>query len=144
MRLGCDTTGYQQSMRFKLGYITGFASGYYLGAKAGRQRYDQLNRSLRKLRHSEVVEKAAGKARDTVSHVLPHRSNGSADATTDAVAVADADGSRHGANTVPAAAGGPSPTPTLSPTPSPSPSSTPTPSSVPPPPGGTSPYSSSR
>ena len=142
MRLGCDTTGYQQSMRFKLGYITGFASGYYLGAKAGRQRYDQLNRSLRKLRHSEVVEKAAGKARDTVSHVLPHRSNGSADATTDAVA--DADGSRHGANTVPAAAGGPSPTPTLSPTPSPSPSSTPTPSSVPPPPGGTSPYSSSR
>lgn len=32
-------------MRFKAGAIVGFAVGYYLGAKAGRERYEQL-RSL--------------------------------------------------------------------------------------------------
>jgi len=34
------------------------ATGYYLGARAGRQRYDQINRSLDKLRRSEAFEQA--------------------------------------------------------------------------------------
>ena len=29
-------------MRFRLGVLIGFAAGYYLGARAGRGRYEQL------------------------------------------------------------------------------------------------------
>lgn len=50
-------------MRFRLGLATGFATGYYLGAKAGRQRYDQINRALRRARRSEAFEAATEKAK---------------------------------------------------------------------------------
>ena len=53
-------------MRFRLGVVTGFCGGYYLGAKAGRQRYDQINRALRKARSSDAFETAAERARSTV------------------------------------------------------------------------------
>lgn len=53
-------------MRFRLGMMTGFAAGYYMGAKAGRQRYDQINRSLAKLRKSESLETAVERARTVV------------------------------------------------------------------------------
>lgn len=49
-----------------MGMVTGFAGGYYLGAKAGRQRYDQINRSLAKLRRSDTFETAAEKAKTAV------------------------------------------------------------------------------
>jgi hypothetical protein len=31
-------------MKLRLGLVVGFGAGYYLGAKAGRQRYEQLRR----------------------------------------------------------------------------------------------------
>ncbi len=49
-----------------MGMVTGFAAGYYMGAKAGRQRYDEINRTLSKLRRSETVEVAAERARTVV------------------------------------------------------------------------------
>ena len=59
-------TGYTATMRFRLGMVTGFATGYYLGARAGRQRYDQINRSLARLRRSETFEAAGERARTVV------------------------------------------------------------------------------
>jgi len=53
-------------MRFRLGLLTGFASGYYLGTRAGRQRYDQINRSLGRLRRSEAFEQATDRAKTVV------------------------------------------------------------------------------
>ncbi len=53
-------------MRFRLGLITGFAAGYYLGAKAGRDRYRQLKGWIDEVRGNEVVETAAEKARAVV------------------------------------------------------------------------------
>jgi hypothetical protein len=53
-------------MRFRLGLMTGFAGGYYLGAKAGRQRYDQINRALRQARGSDRLEAATGRAREVL------------------------------------------------------------------------------
>jgi len=46
--------------------VTGFAAGYYLGAKAGRPRYDEINRSLSKLRGSDALETVADRARTVV------------------------------------------------------------------------------
>jgi hypothetical protein len=49
------TTG---GMRFRGGLIIGFAIGYYLGSKAGRERYEQIRRWLEDARQSVPVEKA--------------------------------------------------------------------------------------
>jgi hypothetical protein len=45
-------------MRFRTGAIAGFAVGYYLGARAGRERYEQLRRVLDALPLGPAVEKA--------------------------------------------------------------------------------------
>jgi hypothetical protein len=105
-------TGYPTAMRFRLGYATGFATGYYLGAKAGRQRYDQLNRSLHKLRQSEafetvteragtVIDEAVEKAKDLVERKTGGDSVTSVPPTPTPTT---ADGSSNGTNTIPAAA----------------------------------------
>jgi hypothetical protein len=45
-------------MRFRVGLLVGFAIGYYLGAKAGRERYEQIRRSIDDARQSPPIEKA--------------------------------------------------------------------------------------
>jgi acetoin utilization deacetylase AcuC-like enzyme len=42
------------------------ATGYYFGARAGRQRYDQMNRAIAKLRRSDAFEEARDRARSAV------------------------------------------------------------------------------
>ncbi len=53
-------------MKFRLGILIGGAIGYYLGAKAGRERYLELNRWLRDLKgkasSSSEASAAAAKA----------------------------------------------------------------------------------
>jgi hypothetical protein len=49
-----------------VGFIAGFGLGYYLGAMAGRERYEQINRLLRQAQGSNALEGAAGKARAVV------------------------------------------------------------------------------
>lgn len=53
-------------MRFRAGMALGFCAGYYLGAMAGRERYDQINGLLDKVKRSEVFEVATEKAREVV------------------------------------------------------------------------------
>ena len=58
--------GYVRAMRFRLGLVLGFGAGYYLGARAGRERYEQLNRWIDRTRNSEAYETATEKARAVV------------------------------------------------------------------------------
>jgi hypothetical protein len=44
--------------KFRIGLALGFGAGYYLGAKAGRERYAQLNRTINRLRRSDALGKA--------------------------------------------------------------------------------------
>ena len=53
-------------MRFRLGMAIGFTSGYYLGSMAGRERYEQINSAIRKLKRSEAYEVATERAREVV------------------------------------------------------------------------------
>jgi hypothetical protein len=53
-------------MRFRLGLVTGLATGYYLGARAGRQRYDQINRTVARLRRSDAFEQVTERAKAVV------------------------------------------------------------------------------
>ncbi len=53
-------------MRFRLGLSIGFGLGYYLGARAGRERYDQMNDFFRRIKGSETFEQATTTAKDVV------------------------------------------------------------------------------
>ena len=45
--------------KLRFGLIVGFASGYYLGAKAGRERYVQLRDAAARVRGSRALDHAA-------------------------------------------------------------------------------------
>lgn len=54
-------------MRFRVGLAIGFGAGYVLGSKAGRERYEQIARTAKKVWESEP----AAKARSEVAHAVP-------------------------------------------------------------------------
>lgn len=56
-------------MRYKATFVVGFAAGYVLGAKAGRQRYEQLMGQWRTLTGKPEVREAA----ETVKHAVTDR-----------------------------------------------------------------------
>ena len=47
-------------MRYRLTFLLGLGAGYVLGARAGRERYDQLMRSFREAKEQPGVQSAAG------------------------------------------------------------------------------------
>ena len=53
-------------MRFRLGMAVGFAAGYYLGTQAGRERYEEINRMVRKIKRSDAFDTATDKVLRTV------------------------------------------------------------------------------
>ena len=53
-------------MRFRFGLLLGFGGGYYLGAMGGRERYEQINRTIRRIRRSEAFDTVTGKAQAVV------------------------------------------------------------------------------
>ena len=53
-------------MRGRLGLFVGFGAGYVLGAKAGRERYEQLRRLYENIQASPAFRQATSAARDAV------------------------------------------------------------------------------
>ena len=53
-------------MRFRLGLVIGFGAGYYLGTMAGRERYEEINRMVHKVKRSDAFETATDKAKAVV------------------------------------------------------------------------------
>lgn len=51
-------------MKFRYGVIIGLAVGYYLGAKAGQERYEQIERILDKIRAVPGYDDARGRVYD--------------------------------------------------------------------------------
>ena len=47
-------------MRYKLVFFTGLGIGFVIGARAGRERYEQLRKLARKAWDSPAVQQAAG------------------------------------------------------------------------------------
>jgi hypothetical protein len=52
--------------RFRIGLTLGFATGYYFGTKAGRERYAQIRRTIGRLRRNGPLGTAVGKAKAVV------------------------------------------------------------------------------
>jgi hypothetical protein len=51
-------------MAFKTGLIVGFAAGYVLGSKAGRERYEQIRRWWDRFSGNPAVQQFAEKGKD--------------------------------------------------------------------------------
>src|SRR5579875_4164443 len=49
-------------MRYRVTFVAGFAAGFVVGARAGRERYEQIKRLARKAADSPAVQQAAGAA----------------------------------------------------------------------------------
>jgi hypothetical protein len=82
----CDNEG----MKFRTGFIVGAAVGYVLGAKAGRERYDQIKSAFDRFQGNEqihdLVEKGkavAGIGADRVSQGLHQASDAIRDLADD-------------------------------------------------------------
>jgi hypothetical protein len=71
-------------MRYRVTFIAGFATGFIAGARAGRERYEQIVRLARRVADNPAVQQAAGAvqaqasgftetARTKVSDKLPWR-----------------------------------------------------------------------
>lgn len=71
-------------MRTRLGLFIGGSLGYYFGAKAGRQRYEQLNRLIGKAKRSKTADIAQDRAR-AVAEVAAERAKETASAAKDKV-----------------------------------------------------------
>ena|SRR5487761_1393683 len=46
-------------MRYRITFLAGFAAGYVVGARAGRERYEQIKRLSQRAAESPVVKQAA-------------------------------------------------------------------------------------
>jgi hypothetical protein len=53
-------------MRMKIAFVAGLGAGYYMGAMAGRERYEQINRVVRKVKGSDAFATAQDKAKAVV------------------------------------------------------------------------------
>jgi hypothetical protein len=49
-------------MRYRIAFFAGLAAGFVIGARAGRERYEQLKKLARKAADSPAVQQAAGAA----------------------------------------------------------------------------------
>lgn len=64
-----------------LKFVLGFAVGYILGARAGKQRYEQLKRTYQRVSDHPAVQGAAGVVRAQVEEKM-NGSRHTADAST--------------------------------------------------------------
>jgi hypothetical protein len=56
-------------MRMRVGFILGFGTGYVLGSKAGRERYEQIRSTASKLMDSPQAEELKQRATEAVERV---------------------------------------------------------------------------
>lgn len=55
----------------KLTLLAAFGAGYVLGARAGRERYEQIAASARRVAENPRVQAASSKAQETIAHQAP-------------------------------------------------------------------------
>ncbi|PYC73887.1 hypothetical protein C7C46_24975 [Streptomyces tateyamensis] len=55
-------------MKWKLSFMMGAAAGYVLGARAGRQRYEQIAAAAQRVAANPRVQDATQRARESAGH----------------------------------------------------------------------------
>jgi hypothetical protein len=72
----------------KLSLLAAAAAGYVLGARAGRERYEQIKTGAQKLARDPRVQAASHKAQDAVASQAAHAAEVAKDKVTDAASTA--------------------------------------------------------
>jgi hypothetical protein len=72
----------------KLSLLAAAAAGYVLGARAGRERYEQIKTGAQKLARDPRVQAASHKAQDAVATQAAHAAEVAKDKVTDAASTA--------------------------------------------------------
>ena len=57
-------------MRGKLLFLGGLAAGFVLGARAGREKYEELVRAARKVKENPTVQEAAGVVQEQATRLV--------------------------------------------------------------------------
>jgi len=68
-------------MGFKAGVVVGLAVGYYFGAQAGRERYEQIERYLQPIRESDAWQQGRELARGILNESMSATRQALKDAT---------------------------------------------------------------
>ena len=66
MTAGAAATRYNRGMKFRTGLIIGLAVGYYYGTRAGRERFEQIDDALERVRRSAPYRRLRSSADDLV------------------------------------------------------------------------------
>jgi hypothetical protein len=85
----------------KLSLLAAAAAGYVLGARAGRERYEQIKSGAQKIARDPRVQSASHKAQDAVASQAAHAAEVAKDKVTDVASTA-ADKVRRDASIQPA------------------------------------------
>lgn len=85
-------------MRGRILFVVGLGAGYVLGAKAGRQRYEQIASAADKVWNSPTVTKQRHEVQHFVETKGPELVESAKDAAGDAIGKVKRKGSRHGGN----------------------------------------------
>ena len=72
----------------KISLLAAAAAGYVLGARAGRERYEQIKTGAQKLARDPRVQAAGQKAQDAVATQAAHAAEVAKDKVTDAASTA--------------------------------------------------------
>jgi hypothetical protein len=70
-------------MRTRVTFLTGFAAGYVLGSRAGRERYEQIRRAASAFAGSPAVQSAASSLQHQAGDALVTAKDKAADALGD-------------------------------------------------------------
>jgi hypothetical protein len=71
--------------RYRLTFLTGVAVGFVLGARAGRERYEQIKRATRRVADSPAAQQAAGAVQAQAANLAKATQQKVADALPDKV-----------------------------------------------------------
>jgi hypothetical protein len=82
LRAHCVVQKEVVAMRGKLMFLGGLAAGFVIGARAGREKYEELVRTAKKVKESPTVQEAAGVVQEQANR-LYHESK---DKVTDKLA----------------------------------------------------------
>jgi proteasome assembly chaperone (PAC2) family protein len=72
-------------MRYKATFLVGMATGYVLGAKAGRERYEQIRETARQFINDPRVRRAADETRACAEQVMETSARAAAETARQAV-----------------------------------------------------------
>jgi hypothetical protein len=71
--------------RYRMTFLTGLAVGFVLGARAGRERYEQIKRAARSVTDSPAAQQAAGAVQAQAVNLAKATKQKAADALPDKV-----------------------------------------------------------